>query len=322
LKEQVETSAVQQKKPMKSLTVYLRWILKWLKMVWKEYIWEFIDRLDRNNAFLNGGGLSFSLFICIIPTVLILFWILGNFLDSTAVAIQINTLIDTFIPYQDYSETVKEIIFSRVNELVAYKDVAGIVGFGGLLFAASSFFSSVRTVLNGINGATTDYNPIVSKLIDFALIFLVIFLFLAATFLLPILDILRRLTLESVYLQWLKSGIFETVFSMIFSIIIVMFIFSLLYKLVPKHKILLRSSVIGALVAAMLWAVAKEVFGYYVSNFATYGRVYGTYALFVVVAFWIYYTSIVFIIGAVFGKMYDEHHRKSLLEKQQTHLFD
>jgi uncharacterized BrkB/YihY/UPF0761 family membrane protein len=44
----------------------------------------------------------------------------------------------------------------------------------------------------------------------------------------------------------------------------------------------------------------------YLSNFTTFSRIYGAYALGIVVAFWIYYTAAVFILGAEIGKLFDE----------------
>ncbi len=66
---------------------------------------------------------------------------------------------------------------------------------------------------------------------------------------------------------------------------------------------------------AILWVTAKVLFGIYLSTFKTFSRIYGAYALGVVVAFWIYYTSAVFIIGAEIGKLFDE--RISLRLKEQ-----
>ena len=74
----------------------------------------------------------------------------------------------------------------------------------------------------------------------------------------------------------------------------------------PIVKIRKRSVLIGALWAAMLWAGAKVIFGMYLASFTTFSRIYGAYALGVVVAFWIYYTAVVFIIGAEIGKLFDE----------------
>jgi membrane protein len=85
-----------------------------------------------------------------------------------------------------------------------------------------------------------------------------------------------------------------------------LFIFSALYKFMPIIKIRKRSVLIGALWAALLWVGAKVLFGLYLTSFKTFSRIYGAYALGVVVAFWIYYTGVVFIIGAEIAKLFDE----------------
>ena len=60
----------------------------------------------------------------------------------------------------------------------------------------------------------------------------------------------------------------------------------------------------GAFWAALLWEIAKQVFGFYLHNFSGLGKIYGAYALIVVVAFWVYYSSIVFIVGAEIARLY------------------
>jgi membrane protein len=128
--------------------------------------WSF----DEYHVFLFGGGLAFSILLCIIPFVLILFWALGNVLSSESVAIQVNSLIDTAIPYSDYSDFLKELLQNRIKELIAFKDTAGIIGIFGLLFTASGFSGAIRTILNTIYGMKIDVNFFLGKLRDFALI--------------------------------------------------------------------------------------------------------------------------------------------------------
>lgn len=88
----------------------------------------------------------------------------------------------------------------------------------------------------------------------------------------------------------------------------------------PIVKIRKRSVLIGALWAALLWVGAKVLFGYYLTQFQTFPRIYGAYALGVVVAFWIYYTAVVFIIGAEVGKLFDERLGKRIKDKEATDI--
>ena len=87
----------------------------------------------------------------------------------------------------------------------------------------------------------------------------------------------------------------------------------------PIIKIRKRSVLIGAFWASILWVTAKIIFGLYLSTFTTFSRIYGAYAFVIVVAFWIYYTSAVFIVGAEVGKLFDERvdEKQKLVQQQE-----
>ena len=270
------------------------------------YFGGLYNRIDEHHVLLLSGGLAFSLFVCIVPLVLILFWILGNFLSSSDVEVQINTLIDTIIPYETYAEFVKSILYKRIYEVIEFKNIAGFVGIIGLFFAASGFFSSVRTILNKVFGTDLDINIFLGKLRDFAIILIVILVFLVSTMFLPMLDVFRNVSEHIPLLTFLQHGIFQKLFTTLISLFIIFSLFAIMYKFIPIKKIRKRSAAVGAVWAAILWEGAKQLFGYYIFNFASWGQIYGAYALVVVVAFWIYYSAAVFIIGAEIGKLFDE----------------
>jgi membrane protein len=276
----------------------------------KSFAWHYFgglyDRLDRHHVFLLSGGLAFSLFVCIIPFTLIIFWLLGKFLNSAEVELQIITLIETLVPYEEYSEFVKGVIFERVKEVIQFRNLAGFVGIIGLFFAASGFASSLRTVLNKVFGTDLDMNIFLGKLRDFVVILIVVLSFFITTLLLPLLDFFSSLAESTPYLQFFNKTIFQDAFSASISLVIMIFIFSLMYKFMPIVKIRKRSVLIGSLWAAFLWVGAKLIFGLYLSTFTTFSRIYGAYALGIALAFWIYYTAVVFIIGAEIGKLFDE----------------
>ncbi len=263
-------------------------------------------RIGDHHVFLFAGGLAFSIFLCIIPFVLIIFAVLGNLLDSSYVQFQINTLIETIIPYSRYSEFVKKIIFNRINEVIEYRNIAGIIGGFGLLFAASSLFSSMRTILNKVYGVEIDVNILIAKLRDFALVFMVIIIFFITTISMPTIDLLRQKAGEWTVFSFLSNGIFSHVIFSLLSLLLIFIVFSVLYFTVPLRKLGRKATFMSALWAALLWEAAKQLFGYYLYNFAAFNRIYGAYALVVVVAFWIYYSSVVFIIGAEIGHLYFE----------------
>jgi|SRR5690554_2849561 len=272
----------------------------------KHYFGGLYTRIDEHHVLLLAGGLAFSLFICIIPFILIIFAVLGNFLDSEAVQFQVSTLIDTIIPYGQYSDFVKSIIFKRIDEFVEYKTIAGIVGGFGLLFAASGLFSSMRTILNKVFAVETDVNVIIGKLRDFALVFMVLLIFFATTISMPLINLLLQFANEFKFLHFLQTSFFEHTLLSFFSLLLIFIVFAILYFAVPVKRIGRKAVFVSALWAAILWEAAKQLFEFYITNYAAYGKIYGAYALVVVVAFWIYYSSVVFIIGAEIGRLFYE----------------
>lgn len=283
------------KRATKLYSVYVNWILK------------FIDRFDSHHVFLFSGALSFSLFMCIIPMTLIMFFILGNFLSSVEFVGRINTFIDAVIPYESYAEFAKTMISGRIEELVEYRNVAGIVGSGALLFAASGFFASIRTVLHKVFDVPEQRNIIISKLFDFLLILIMIVVFFAVFLVIPALTIVQRVAMELPFLGILDSVFLKDTFTLAISFLLIFLLFYFFYRVVPSKKIRKVSLLVGALIAAGLWIMAKFAFGYYLDNIASFGQIYGTYSLLIVIAVWLYYTNIVFIVGAELARLYDEN---------------
>ena len=285
----------------------------------KYYAIGLYHRTDQHHLFLSAGGIAFSLFASIIPLTLIAFSVLGNILDTLSVEEQLTNILNTIIPYPEYAEKMREIIMSRVPEVIQYKTLAGYIGAIGLLFISSGLFSSLRTILNSIFHFTEDKHLLIGKLRDLGMVVLLIVFLLLAIVVFPAINILTDLALESEILQMFQITPFVDLLLSIGSLLIVLSMFYVFYKLIPYAKLGNSVPLVSAITATFFWEVARQIFGYYITNFASLNRIYGTYALVVIVAFWIYYSSILFLIGAEIGQLYREKRaEKSLPSYEKT----
>jgi len=289
-----------------------RW-RKWVFGLWpkaKEFLWYYtgglVKRLEENHAFLFAGGLAFSMFISTIPLVLIVFSVLGTTLQRPVVSDELRRIIDQIIPYKDYADFVKDLIFNRVRAFQQFKNLAGIVGIVGLLFAASSLFSSMRTILNTVYRVRKNVSVLLAKLRDFALVVVVIVYFLFSAIFLSVWQVSKELAAKLAFLSVLDVALVQRLLLSLASFCVMFIAFFVLYISIPYRRPPRSVVIVSAIAATVLWEVAKQAFGFYISNFITLQRIYGTYVLTVVVAFWIYYTSLVFIIGAEIGQLYRE----------------
>ncbi len=271
-------------------------------------------RVDEDHVFLTAGGLAFSLFVCIVPFVLMVFWGLGVILETSSVREEIVSYIHDFIPYEQYATWLTEVIFSRVEEFRIYGSLAGYVGLVGLLFAASSLFSSIRTILNQTYRVGIGKHLAVAKLRDFGMVLLVLLFFLISVLSLPVLEVVKDSASKVAVLHFLRLNQVQNVVFRLVSLIVVFVVFATLYHLVPYGRLGRKVTALSALWATVLWEIAKQMFGYYITNVATLKRVYGAYVFIIVVAFWVYYSSIIFIIGAVIGQLYRERRAVQVIE--------
>lgn len=75
--------------------------------------------------------------------------------------------------------------------------------------------------------------------------------------------------------------------------------FMLMYVVVPNHRVRWRHALVGSIVAAILFEVAKRAFAWFVLSFSTYHVIYGALAALPVFLVWIYLSWMVVLLGAV-----------------------
>jgi len=74
--------------------------------------------------------------------------------------------------------------------------------------------------------------------------------------------------------------------------------FFLVYRIVPHRAVPYRHAALGAVVAAILFEAAKQLFTFYVRSSPTYSMVYGAFAAVPVFLVWIYLSWLVVLFGA------------------------
>jgi len=146
----------------------------------------------------------------------------------------------------------------------------------------------------------------VGKLRDLGMVLLVILFILLATAIFPVFEIIKDSADKIEILRRFKLTGAQGILYFIASLTTIFVLFFILYNLIPRGRLGFKVPAVGAFWAAILWVAAKEIFGYYITNVASLKRIYGTYVLFAVVTFWLYYSSVVFLLGAQIAQLYRE----------------
>lgn len=285
------------------------------------YVIGLFKSLNNGHLFLSAAGIAFSIIVSAIPMVLLIFSVLGSIIDPSTIEEQVNTAIDGIIPFHASADYMKRFILSRIPEVVQYKSLAGWLGSFGLLFTSTWLFSSMRTILNKIYKIEEAKSAVVGMLRDFGMVILVLIFILLSTFILPTANFFISLTENIPVLKQFDLGsLTNNLFSYI-SIILMFITFHLFYLFIPYGRLGAKVAFFSALWATILWETVRLVFQYYIVNFLALNKLYGTFLFFAVVMFWIFYASIVFLIGAEVGQLYRERRettKGTLPESQHT----
>ncbi|MCB0730083.1 MAG: YihY/virulence factor BrkB family protein [Ignavibacteriae bacterium] len=270
------------------------------------YLIGLFKRIDEHHIFLSGGGIAFSLILSTIPILLLVFAVLGNIIDQTTIEENLAQFISTIIPYPEYAKFTTSAIMRRIPGVFQYSAVAFYLGLVGLFFTSTWLFSSMRTILNRIFGSAEDKGFLIGLIRDFGMVILIISLVLVSTFVLPSINLFIQVT-EG--LEILKNFRVDSVLHSLFSLtsfLVVLLLFFLFYTLIPYAKLDKKVTFVGALWATILWELARVVFGYYIQTFLRSNKFYEAFLLIIVLLFWLFYASILFIIGAEIAQLFRE----------------
>ncbi len=270
------------------------------------YISGIYNKIEEHNIFLAGAGIAYSLFLSLIPLILFIFSLLGNIFEPDRLQTILNQIIEIMIPYPTYSDYVKSVIKARLPQAIVYKNIAGYIGIVGLLLTSTWIFSSMRTILNQIYNTKINKNAFVGLLRDVGMVLLLVIFISLSLLIFPVINLFFEIAQNSSLLALAKfTQVWNTIVWLI-SLIVMLILFFILYYLIPYEKLPKKVSAISAISTTILWELARKFFGYYIQNFLSVNPFYGAFILIIVILFWVFYSSCIFIVGAEIGQLYRE----------------
>jgi membrane protein len=267
----------------------------WIRRAWTHIV-EIALRTDDDHVFMLAAGIAFNIITALVPTILLLLFVLGYVLDSADIVRQLNNLAKSYIVTAGFREDFLQSLQVQITTLVQNRGVAGAIGIGGLLWSASALASAIRVSMNKVLRCREVRNYLIYKLYDFVAIVVIGLLVFLSVVTGPLLQLLLAAS-DKVGEALHLVGI-DTLVSTGINLAITLLLFLVIFRYVPYQRLERHIIWIGTLTSTALWELARYVFSFYVEEFGTFGRVYGAYAFFAAAALWIYFSALVFLIGA------------------------
>lgn len=275
------------------------------------YLRGIYEHMHDEEGFLLASGIAFNAIFCAIPLLLLFTSLLGTFLHSSEMAVEwIDEVVETAFRGQPYSGTIKATVKQVVGDIIANRASYGILAAGVLVWTGTSLFSSVRSALHKVFHIQSTKNLFLSILQDILWVFIIGVLFIILNLVSWVYKIVQTLVARIPTLEDVSFGIFEGTFPVIASFLLTLFTFYAVYRFIPDVSPTSRVAWRSALTSSLLWETAARLFAWYLKESHSYSAIYGTYAFLLVLLIWVYYSSVVFVIGGIVGKLYQDRHKQ------------
>jgi membrane protein len=253
-----------------------------------------VQEFQRDDALGIAAQLAYYLILALFPFILVLVSLLGTF-GSEELASDVLGYFKQVMPEQAY-----EIIKDFTNNIISGKaEAPGLFTFGILftIWAASGAFAAL---INALNRAydVQETRPFwkvrgIAILMTVGLSFLILIGVLLLVLGPQIGEAIANVFgLEKTFLLvWEVARWPVALFFMVFTV-------ALLYYFAPDVDQPFRWITPGGLIGVLLWVLASVGFNFYVLNFGSYNKTYGTLGAVIVLLLYLYISSLTILFGA------------------------
>jgi membrane protein len=182
---------------------------------------------------------------------------------------------------------------------------AALIALVVLLAGATSAFAELKSSLDDIWGVGPDpqsgmWSLVKSRLLSFGLVLSLAFLLLVS------LLVNAALEIFAVYfgsVLGINGTLALHAASQVASLLIIWMLFAAIYKLLPEVPLAWKDVAASALITALLFSIGRLVIGNYLGNSAS-ASVYGAASSLAVMLLWVYYSAMIFLLGAEITKVW------------------
>ncbi len=280
----------------------------------KEFWKRVLKLAGKKDIFFNASAITFNLFICAIPFILILISIIGYVLSVDEAFNEIVRYGREFFPSFTY-ETQNNDIFrgaitieTFLRPLIGARQVFGIIGIIVLVFFTQGLLHSLKHVLFDTFDIKERKHPVMDLIYNFfgfTLIGIVFLIFSLAVSTISLFNLSRigiPFTEIVIELPWIYDFL-----NIVLPIFLAFFVLYVVFRFVSERKIKPKVALIAALTYTLLFEIAKFGISMYLEYaFSTYRYFYQGYTILILLGVWTFYTALLFVISAILARAYKD----------------
>jgi membrane protein len=267
----------------------------------RDTVTAFLDE----SPFQQAAALSFYTLLSLSPLVLIVVGVTGLVWSEAAVREQLLNQIAQLVGPAG-AETIGTVLKHAAERGQSITSI--VVGFATLLVGATTVFAQLQAALNhmwNVRAAPAQHavwNLLRTRLLSLALVLTLGFLLLVSLFVSTILAAIEACLSRvapgaTLVWQWFNFGV---------SLVVIALLVATIFKVLPDVRIRWAHAWFGGFVTSALLGIGKFLIGLYLGQ-TSLASSYGAAGSLVVFMVWIYYSALIFLLGAELTQMYARH---------------
>jgi membrane protein len=261
----------------------------------------------------RAAAMAYNFFIALFPSIIFLFTLIPfipieNFQSTLLLAIKSVLPASAFVTIQD---TITEIILNQNSKLLSF-------GFLAALYFSTAGIDAMMDAFNKSIHVKEKRRPWKQQLVGVSLV-----LMLTLALLLGIGIIIgTQIAIDLIFQNETAHQIWLNILQWLIVAGLFMFIIAIFYRFGPSQRMHKHFISPGVVLATMLMILTSLLFAWYVNNFGRYNALYGSIGSIIVVLIWIYYNSMMLVIGFELDAGIEgaRDQRMTLLEKEELEI--
>ncbi|MEX0663121.1 MAG: YihY/virulence factor BrkB family protein [Balneolaceae bacterium] len=277
----------------------------------------------KKDVFFNASAITFNLFLCAIPFILILISILGYVLSVDAAFEELMRYARELFPAFTFESQGGDLIEGAVTieslimPLVEARRVFGIIGLIVLMVFAQGLFHTLKHVLFDVFDIEDRRNALMEMVYNFFAFGVVGGVFLFFTMAITLISLYPLDTIAIPYTDVIiELGWVTELLSFVVPIVFTPMLFYAVFRYISEKRISRKVAVLSAFIYTLLFEIAKYGVGLYLEYALTaYRYYYQGYTVIVIIGIWAFYAAALFVVTSIMARAFEDVYETPPIEE-------
>ena len=262
--------------------------------------WHALKGFRQDNGLFLAAGLSFYFLVCLVPMLFLFVSMMGYLLTNEAATTAALNQLSQLVPV--YKKELSEML----SRLIATRKTSGVIGTVILLFFSTQLFACLRMIMNAVFEERRGRGILRGMLYDVMMLGVIGVLFVSSMVITDLFFWFRSFVFAPTLMprQWVRYMFLAIALG--FNTLL----YFVVYRYFPTRRIHVGAALAGAILASLLWEIAKQIFRWYILSIGVYDQIYGALGFMVGLTMFVYYSGIVLVLGAEYAAAVETRWRK------------